>query len=71
MEATMSNRTIKHEVKLQPVVIILLAVLAIGVCANAFSPVFSVKDARADTREIEDNLSRIEVAIYGIAACRM
>jgi hypothetical protein len=47
MEATMSNRTIKHEVKLQPSVIIILGLLALGVCANAFAPVFTIKDALA------------------------
>ena len=44
----MSNKTIKHEVKLQKSVIVILAVLAIGVCANAFSPAFSIKEALAD-----------------------
>ena len=48
----MTNRTIKHEVKLQKSVIILLGFLAFGVCANAFAPVFKVKEAlaRIDTR---------------------
>ena len=48
MEATMSNRTIKHEIKLQKSVIILLGFLAFGVCANAFAPAFSIKDAMAE-----------------------
>jgi hypothetical protein len=43
----MSNRTIKHEVKLQPSVIILLGFLAFGVCANAFAPAFAIKEALA------------------------
>jgi hypothetical protein len=47
MEATMTNRTIKHEVKLQKSVIVILAVLAIGVCANAFAPAFAIKEALA------------------------
>ena len=49
MEETMTNRTIKHEVKLQKSVIVILAVLAIGVCANAFAPAFSIKEALAET----------------------
>ena len=49
MEATMTNRTIKHEVKLQKSVIVILAVLAIGVCANAFAPVFKVEEAQASS----------------------
>ena len=44
----MTNRTIKHEVKLQKSVIIILAVLAFGVCANAFAPVFTIKSALAE-----------------------
>ena len=48
MEAEMSNRTIKHEIKLQKSVIIILGVLAVGVFVNAFAPAFSVKDAIAD-----------------------
>ncbi len=43
----MSNRTIKHEVKLQKSVIILLGFLAFGVCANAFAPAFSITEAMA------------------------
>ena len=34
----MSNRTIKHEIKLQPSVIILLGLLTIAVCAYVFAP---------------------------------
>ena len=44
----MTNRTIKHEVKLQKSVIAILGILAIGVCAIAFAPTFSIKDALAD-----------------------
>ena len=44
----MFNKTIKHEVKLQPSVIVILGLLALGVCGNAFAPAFSVKDAFAD-----------------------
>jgi hypothetical protein len=47
MEATMTNRTIKHEIKLQKSVVVILGLLAIGVCANAFAPAFSIKDAMA------------------------
>ena len=43
----MTKRVIEHEIKLQKSVIVILAVLAIGVCANAFAPVFDIKDALA------------------------
>ena len=71
----MSNKTIKHEVKLQKSVIILLGFLAFGVCANAFAPVFSVKEANAaldvtDYAMFGSNLDSIAKAIRGIAACR-
>ena len=45
----MTKRVIEHEIKLQKSVIVILAVLAIGVCANAFAPAFSVKDALAQS----------------------
>ena len=48
MEATMTNRTIKHEIKLQKSVVVILGILAIGVCANAFAPAFSIKEAMAE-----------------------
>lgn len=47
MEAPMSNRTVKHEIKLPKYLIVLLAMLVIGLFANAFAPVFSIKDAYA------------------------
>ena len=48
MEKTMTKRVIEHEIKLQKSVIIILAVLAIGVFANAFAPVFEIKNAQAE-----------------------
>ena len=48
----MSNRTIKHEVKLQKSVIVILGLLALGVCANAFAPAISVKEAFAKHRMV-------------------
>ncbi len=47
MEALMSNRTIKHEIKLQPSVIILLRLFTIAVCAYVFAPAFAVRNAEA------------------------
>ena len=72
----MSNRTIKHEVKLQKSVIILLGFLAFGVCANVFLPVFSAKEALAELDTTDFSMfssafGGIESAIKGIAACRM
>ena len=43
----MTQRTVKHEVKLQKSVIIILGVLAVGVCANAFSSALSVNEVSA------------------------
>jgi hypothetical protein len=43
----MSERVVRHEVKLQKSVIVILGFLAFGVCANALAPAFSVKDAHA------------------------
>ena len=44
----MSNKTITHEVKLQKSVIVILGIMAFGVCANVFAPALSVKDAMAE-----------------------
>jgi hypothetical protein len=44
----MKDRKITHEVKLQKSVIIILAVLAIGVMANAFAPALEVRPALAE-----------------------
>ena len=44
----MTNRTIKHEIKLQKSVIIILGILAVGVFANAFAPAFSIATAYAE-----------------------
>ena len=43
----MTQRTVKHEVKLQTSVVVILGVLAFGVCAKALIPTFSVKKADA------------------------
>ena len=53
----MSDRTVKHEVKLQKSVTVILAVIAFGLCANAFAPVFAVKDAMAQLGSMEIKLS--------------
>ena len=44
----MSERKVIHEVKLQKSVVIILGVLAFGVCANVFVPAFKVEDAMAN-----------------------
>ena len=43
----MSNSTIKYEIKLQKSVIVILGILAVGISAFVFSPMFSVKKADA------------------------
>ena len=52
----MTKRVIEHEIKLQKSVIVILAVLAIGVCANAFAPAFGVKEAKAARGGVIDPL---------------
>ena len=51
MEETMPNRIIKHEIKLQTSVIVILGILAVGVFANVFAPVFSVNGAMAQLQD--------------------
>jgi len=48
LEVPVSNRTITHELKLQPSVIIILGLLALGVFANAFARAVSIKEALAE-----------------------
>ena len=62
----MSNRTVKHEIKLPKYLIVLLAMLVIGLFANAFAPVFSIKDAYADSYAIASELANIALEIKGI-----
>ena len=61
----MSNRTIKHEIKLQKSVIVILGAIAVGVCAHAFAPAFSVKDALAQLSYGD----RLNVALSGSVRC--
>jgi hypothetical protein len=44
----MSEKKVIHEVKLQKSVVIILGLLAFGVCANVLKPSFSVQNALAD-----------------------
>ena len=43
----MSKETIVYEVKLQPVVIVLLGVIALGLVGNVFKSVLPIQDAKA------------------------
>ncbi len=43
----MTQRIVRYDIKLQKSVIIILGVLAFGVCANAFAPAFNVKELSA------------------------
>ena len=70
----MTNRTIKHEVKLQKSVIIILGFLAFGVCANVFLPTFAIKDATAQRHPtlngrvavLEEEVCRIQGKYYTV-----
>ena len=44
----MSNKTITHEVKLQKSVIVILGIMAFGLCANVFAPALSINPAMAN-----------------------
>ena len=47
----MSEKKIVHEIKLPTSLTVILAVLAIGVCANAFGPTLSIKPALAQLKD--------------------
>ena len=57
----MSNSTIKYEIKLQPSVIVILGILAVGVGAIAFAPMFSVKKADAAFGSSSDGMITVAV----------
>ena len=61
----MSNKTITHEVKLQKSVIVILGIMAFGVCANVFAPALSVNSAMAEL----SSGSRLSVEISGSLGC--
>ena len=44
----MTNRTIKHEIKLQKIVIVFLGILSVGVFLNVFSQTIGINKAFAD-----------------------
>ena len=48
----MSTKIIKHEIKLQKSVIIILGVFAVGIFLNAFGENLKIKDAFASSRTL-------------------
>ena len=65
----MTDRKITHEVKLQKSVIVILAVLAIGVLANAFTPAFEIKDAMAEYLDGSLSLSILHSGSIRCSGC--
>mgnify|MGYP001486175555 CR=1 FL=1 len=61
----MNKKTITHEIKLQKSVIIILGIIALGLCANVFAPALSIEDAIADL----DSGDRLRVQISGSFGC--
>lgn len=62
------QRTIKHEVKLQTSVVIILGLLTVGVFANAFAPTFTIKDALAELSDFStlnvNHMGTLGVSLY-------
>ena len=58
----MTNRKVVHEVKLEKTVKIILGILAIGVCLNAFAPTFSAKEAFADHIKMPDGPFQVHIS---------
>ena len=57
----MSKETIVYEVKLQPAVIVLLGVIALGLVGNVFKSVSPIQDALAEL----DDYSTLNVQLSG------
>ena len=66
----MSDRTIKHEIKLPKYLIVLLGMMVIGLFANAFSPAFTIKEAFAGGHDwgmqITDAINGVRGAVLSI-----
>ena len=60
----MRERVVPHEIRLQKSVIVILAALAISVFANAFAPVFRVKDAVAELKNFSTLYPRIGLTVF-------
>ena len=70
----MKEQVIKHEVVLPKSVIMLLVLIAVGLCGNLFSAFF-VQDAVAQminpwSENIYNAIDRISYALNGMSACR-
>ena len=52
-----NKRVIEHKHKLDIKLTIILALFAIGICANAFVPAFDIKEALAATQNISGTIS--------------
>ena len=70
----MSNKTITHEVKLQKSVIVILGIMAFGLCANVFAPMLKVEKALAQAGQwvgvchvVENRCADIVPSRYGDA----
>ena len=62
----MSDRTNKHEIKLQSSVIVILGVIAVGLFAMAFGPAFSVKNADAALNHCcHSSVTRDDTIVFG------
>ena len=61
----MSHQTIKYEIAIPRSLTVILATLAIGVLANALSPVFRIQAADADLVEKGGYLNPIHLSLQG------
>ena len=59
----MSKETIVYEVKLQPVVIVLLGVIAVGVVGNVFKSVSPIQDAMANLNVTGTHLDPLNIIV--------
>ena len=61
----MTKRVIKHEIKLEKSVKIILAALAVGVLAHAFVPTFTINSALARAHNILRSTGTMNVRVVG------
>jgi len=53
----MSKETITHEIKLQPAVIVILGVMALGIVGNIFTKFSPIQDAKAFSTSIAQKMA--------------
>ena len=64
----MSHQTITHEIAIPRSLTVILAMLAIGILAHAFGPVFHIQTADANLADRGSFLNPVHISLQGATA---